>query len=383
MKLNEICIQNIGGIKNLSLKFNKNLNMICGVNGVGKTTILQCIVSSFSTYESDNVKRNARSDYGTWKVDVDNVVLTFNTNSFLPTETRKDYQGIFDSANKVLFVKDERQIHYQKLPGIMPDEKRDYHSYQRLLLDGIRSDSIKSWLTNRIVFEAMGNLSESERHNLDLARKCFTLLDENVTYSAIEHTNFEIMVNTLRGEILFEYLSSGFKSALFILLGLIKEIEYNSSPKIKVNEFDGIILIDEADAHLHPFWQGPFINTLKNIFKYAQIIVTTHSPHMIQVANSEELIALGYNDLGEVLELDLIKSEYGFKGWTIEEILGDVMGLKETRSNDYIQIKEQFESALDNEDKQQAYRLYETINKMLHPRSPMRKVYELQLGSLG
>ncbi|MBW4083545.1 AAA family ATPase [Paenibacillus sp. S150] len=383
MKINGIIIQNIGGINNLSLKFNENLNMICGVNGVGKTTILECIINSFSGYNSGNPKRNAKSERGSWNIDIDNKKIHFDTNSFLPHETRKDYEYLADSAHKVMYVKDERQINYQKLPGILPDDKRDYYRYQQLLLEGIRSESIKSWFTNRMVFKSMGNLTDSEIYNLDLATQCFSLLDENVTYSAIEHTNFEVMVNTPRGEILFEYLSSGFKSALFILLGLIKEIEYNSEPKVKVSEFDGVILIDEADAHLHPYWQGSFVDTLRKIFKSAQVIITTHSPHMIQVASFEEIIALGFNDLGEVIELDLIKSEFGFKGWTVEEILEDVMGLKETRSSDYIDVKVKFESALDDEDKQKATELYETLNKMLHPRSPMRKVYELQLGSLG
>lgn len=383
MKLNKLVIQNIGGIKSLNLKFNDGLNIICGVNGVGKTTILECIINSFSSHDSGNLKRNAMSDRGSWETQIDDNVFTFETTSFLPNESRKDYGSIAGDAEKVIYVKDERKIEYQKLPGILPDEARDYHRYQRLVLQGVRADSIKAWFTNRIVFDALGKLTESEKFNLDLASKCFSYLDESVTYSTIDHNNFEIMVNTSRGEILFEYLSSGFKSALFILLGLIKEIEYNSIPKIKISDFDGIILIDEADAHLHPYWQGAFIDTLNKIFKSAQIIVTTHSPHMIQVATSDEIIALGFSDLGEVVKLDLIKSEFGFKGWTVEEILEDVMGLKETRSNDYIQIKEQFESALDNEDKQQAYELYETIKKMLHPRSPMRKVYELQLGSLG
>ncbi|MFK4472603.1 hypothetical protein ABH897_002327 [Paenibacillus sp. RC73] len=243
--------------------------------------------------------------------------------------------------------------------------------------------SIKTWFSNRVLFEPQGNLSEAELFNLSLAKKCFSLLDSSVTYSHIDHSTLDTMVDTSRGKVFFEYLSSGFKSTLFILLGLIKEIEFNMNPKVKISDFDGVILIDEADAHLHPYWQGPFVDALRNTFTNAQIILTTHSPHMIQEANTEELIALGIDEEGEVLELDLFKSEHGFKGWTVEEILEDVMGLKEARSNKYLEIKNKFEHALDNEDIKQARELFDVINQMLHPRSPMRKVYELQLGSLG
>lgn len=38
MKIEKMTIDNINGIKYLVLTFNKGLNLICGENGVGKTT---------------------------------------------------------------------------------------------------------------------------------------------------------------------------------------------------------------------------------------------------------------------------------------------------------------------------------------------------------
>ncbi|MGR6764620.1 AAA family ATPase [Paenibacillus polymyxa] len=384
MKVDSVTIQNIGGIKDLNVSFNDKLNMICGMNGVGKSTILECIVHAFSFSSSGKLKRNARTDKGIWKVNIDGRESVFDTNSFSPSDSNKNYSLLFhEKVLKVIYIKDQRHFEYQKIDGIRADEERNINNYQQYVVNGMSPHSIKTWFSNRVLFEPQGNLSEAELFNLVLAKKCFSLLDPSVTYSHIDHSTLDTMVDTSRGRIYFEYLSSGFKSTLFILLGLIKEIEFNMTPKVKVSDFDGIILIDEADAHLHPYWQGPFVDALRTTFTNAQIIITTHSPHMIQEANSEELIALGIDEEGEVIELDLFKSEYGFKGWTVEEILEDVMGLKETRSNKYIEIKNKFEHALDNEDVEQARELFDVLNKMLHPRSPMRKVYELQLGSLG
>ncbi|EEW0676742.1 hypothetical protein EEQ67_18205, partial [Escherichia coli] len=40
MKLTELTINGIGGIKSLYVKFRPDMNIICGPNGVGKSTLL-------------------------------------------------------------------------------------------------------------------------------------------------------------------------------------------------------------------------------------------------------------------------------------------------------------------------------------------------------
>ncbi|OKP85837.1 AAA family ATPase [Paenibacillus sp. P32E] len=384
MNADNISIENIGGIKKLDIEFNNGVNLICGMNGVGKSTILECIAHSFGFTNSSIIKRNQRSMDGNWTLSIDGKKITFSTEAFHPFEQQINYNASFIEDNlQVIYVKDQRQIEYHKNDGIRSDEDRTKEQYQFSIINGLRPETIKSWFSNRVLFEPHGSLSEAESANIKLAKKCFSLLDESVKYERINHTSLDLIIDTPRGSIYFEYLSSGFKSALFILLGLIKEIEFNTNPKIKASDFTGIILIDEADAHLHPHWQGPFLNAIKDTFSNAQIIITTHSPHMIQAAGSEELIVLGIDKDGEVKQLDTIKSEYGFKGWTVEEILEDVMGLAETRSDEYLITKRKFESALDAENYEIALESYKILEEMLHPRSPMRKVYQLQLGSLG
>jgi len=48
----------------------------------------------------------------------------------------------------------------------------------------------------------------------------------------------------------------------------------------------GIVLIDEVDAHLHPSWQREIGPWLVKLFPAVQFIVTTHSPHICQTAES-------------------------------------------------------------------------------------------------
>jgi hypothetical protein len=43
----------------------------------------------------------------------------------------------------------------------------------------------------------------------------------------------------------------------------------------------GLLLIDEAENHLHPKWQKRFIPTIQKVFPNLQIIVATHSPFVL------------------------------------------------------------------------------------------------------
>ncbi|WP_028546248.1 AAA family ATPase [Paenibacillus taiwanensis] len=383
MKIDWLNITNIGGIRNLQLSFNPGLNLICGMNGVGKTTVLECIVNSFSHNLSGNVKRNSKSEYGEWEISLDGKILKPNVKKFSPLENEHlPYNFVMD-CKSVIYIKEKRAIDYKKI-SITGDDILNEQSYSYQLIGGLTQDSIKTWFMNRISLIHEGHFSEAEIFNLAIAKGIFNLLDEDVKYSHLAHDSLDIMLETSRGNVYLEYLSSGFKSALFILLGIIKQIEFNfKEPNIKVTDFEGIIVIDEVDAHLHPRWQGVLVQVIKDTFKSAQIIATTHSPHMIQEAEADEIIALTLDESCNVTKLDLQKSEYGFKGWTIEEILEDIMGMKETRSNKYLETKKHFEEALEKGNILQARETYEVLLKMLHHRSPMRKIYELQLGTLG
>src|SRR5205085_3392011 len=122
-----------------------------------------------------------------------------------------------------------------------------------------------------------------------------------VTFDRVDPTTFDILVKTKQGSIYLEYLSSGYKSCLCLIIGLIKEIEYrNLSPSIEVGNFNGVVVIDELDLYLHPEWLAKLIPVLKKVFPLAQFIAATHSPHMLQAAEPEEVIALQFDSEGNV-----------------------------------------------------------------------------------
>ncbi len=58
--------------------------------------------------------------------------------------------------------------------------------------------------------------------------------------------------------------------------------------------------------------------TLKTILPKTQIIVTTYSPHILQIDSKEEMIVLDMAESGNVYKKELELGEYGVLGWTNE-----------------------------------------------------------------
>lgn len=390
MKIENISINNVGGISNLSLKeINPQINIICGENGVGKTNLLDSIASCFSEFDQNVISKKSGSEKGTIEIcaihNPSSEKLHFNVDikDFDPREMENYMNNNSYEKYKeyLLYLKINREINYKKLTAIQSDPDATYRS--RYNSSGVSNTDIKDWLLNRILHSNHENhLTQTQLKNLELSKKCFSALNSNFIYSRLNTKN-EIFLITPTGEIYFEYLSSGFKSTIFILLGIIKEIDYRlEKQEISADEYEGLILIDEIELHLHPEWQGRICSILKDIFPKAQFFITTHSPHVVQTAAYGEVIALERLINGEINQRALPISEYGYQGWTVEEILEDIMGMPDLRTKKYNEIKGRFDSALDREDKDEASSSYAELDKMLHPQYPLRPVFKLQLAKI-
>ena len=165
-------------------------------------------------------------------------------------------------------------------------------------------------------------------------------------------------------------------------MGIIKEIEFRlSDSHVSVENFDGIVVIDEIELHLHPTWQTQVVGMLLKIFPKAQFFISTHSPHVVQSLDPDQLIALKEVD-GNIMQRDLVASETGYVGWTVEEILRDVMGMEDTNSDCFQRLWKTFTTSIEDEDVDKAREAGQRLLAMMHPGNVLRKVIDLQLTSL-
>ena len=386
MKVKSIEINGIGGINKLNVDFNGNMNFVCGPNGIGKTTLLECIAHSFTASSTNILKRHVSADSGNFKsiVEIDgahsesNIVIS----DFSPTKA-SNINGLHQHAAKLLSLKVTRTFQYQPLNAVGKDVEKNRNAFDQEAKSGINVNEVKNWFVNRYLYSAHhGALTEQQHNNLKLAKMSFSLLNENFTFSKVLASSNEIMINTPNGEIYYEYLSSGFKSCLSIIFGIIKDIELRfKEPCINAHDFDGVILIDELELHLHPEWQSRIAKILVEVFPQAQFITATHSPHILQSAKPTEIIALASED-GHVYQRDLDGRKYGYQGWTVEEVLVDVMGMSDTRTDTYHQEISKFEQAIQEDNYELAKSSYEELNSLLHPNNHLRKLLKLEMASI-
>ncbi|ESZ53014.1 recombinase RecF [Mesorhizobium sp. L2C054A000] len=386
MHIKSIVIEDIGGIRHLSINFSPGMNVLCGPNGIGKTTILECVAHSFTTTQSQILKRNAQASEGSVSIrlDIDETETNhkFTLNEFSPVKN-SSVTGLHNFANKLLSLKVTRSLNYMQIDAIRTDLERPVHIMYEEAKNGINTYEFKNWFVNRHMWSKHENsLTEQQMSNYHLAVKSFSILDKDYQFSRILADSNEIMLNSPRGEIFYEYLSSGFKSTLSVIFGIIKEIEFRfKDPHVKAEDFDGVILIDELELHLHPDWQARIPNVLRSLFPKCQFIATTHSPHIIQAADPNEIIALEGSD-GHTVQRQLPNAEFGFKGWTIEEVLSDVMGMSDTRTKQFDENLAEFNAAIDGTDAERAEQAFSKLNKMIHPANQLRKLLRLQLASI-
>ena len=78
-----------------------------------------------------------------------------------------------------------------------------------------------------------------------------------------------------------------------------------------------------------------------------------------------------------IKELNL--GEYGLQGWTLEEILKDVMEMPSTNSKIFEEVKRKFDDAMDAVDIPKINENYDILQKMLHLDNPLRKLLEIQM----
>ena len=118
LRINSIDINGIGPIFNLHLDFNQHFNIICGSNGIGKTTILECLAESFCGNEF-SLRKNSLLNSGDWTIIIkegDNATQyskKVEIDSVRPNV--KNNKGCWDLnnyAHYVLFYKINRSMNY-------------------------------------------------------------------------------------------------------------------------------------------------------------------------------------------------------------------------------------------------------------------------------
>ena len=378
MKIEKVHIKNIKGIKDLELSFRKDdkildLIVLAGVNGSGKTTILEAIKDFFSNrylnsnnqsidlnifFEisenkflkkienfTNNNSENKLSNFfhillvSTYEYDI-KYRTQIEQNLKIPPKII--YVPANNSFEEVETETTTLSIEYEFINIINSSVMNDIPSYiatRRNYLATIEEDLTMKEVTNKVVNEINGIFSILE---LDVKLKGFSK----------DEKTLPIFENSAGEEFDINDLSSGEKQ-LFLRTLSIKMLEPDNS----------IILIDEPELSLHPKWQQRIIEVYKNIGKNNQIIVATHSPHILGSVSNENIFILYRNENGKI-DAKTGDDIYSSYGQPVERVLKDIMGLESVRAPKIEKELEELKKLVD-EDKYDTEEFKKKYNNLL------------------
>lgn len=131
-----------------------------------------------------------------------------------------------------------------------------------------------------------------------------------------------LRMTVLKGDLEFNVLqlSDGEKCLLAMVGDLARRLTLLNREVADPLQGKGVVLIDELDLHLHPGWQRTVVANLEKTFPNCQFIITTHSPQILG-----ELPAGAIMLLKDGRFIGHPERSLGLRsGEVIEELMGDV-----------------------------------------------------------
>ncbi len=318
IKIKSIRIKNIKCFDDLDIKLSQKNNIFLGINGRGKTTVLQLIAIGISNItplhstEWSEVTKNLEKDSS---LEIKFIISENKTNE---NEQTLEYK-ITQEDKVVLKYKNKK-------------EEKDKEKLIKLIEDKFlfvaygSSRNANKDITNFTGYDHVSTLfginNNKETHK-DLEKgEGFKQLKKIITeiFNNAEELKNRVILSSYKegvfyfqaptnneNEIPLKALSAGFKTSFKWILDLVIRALKKGFDINKPKEINGIVLIDEIDTHLHIKWQKTILRTLQDVFPNIQFIVTTHSPFVIQSVTNSNVYLLKLKDenvTAELLEIE-------------------------------------------------------------------------------
>ena len=126
-----------------------------------------------------------------------------------------------------------------------------------------------------------------------------------------------VRFTTPYGDVPLSGLSLGYQTTLAWVLDLAIRLNERYPESDNPLTEPAIVMVDEVDLHLHPRWQRQIVAYLTQHFPNTQFIATAHSPLMVQSATDANLVVLQQKDGQVVIE----NRPHFVEGWRADQIL--------------------------------------------------------------
>ena len=337
MIVRQLRLANFRAFEHIELTFEEDLNVIAGINGLGKSSILQALAALFShaipgftpattrpTYFTDediycdeplldisaifsvedtwlcyaSLQRLAGSseEANTWNwawlkpetsKPLHELLADRTLTGDLAAGTAETEQMLFALKNRpnhphVIYFSSTRQLPGR--PRTLPELKafEVANAYSFALQDReVDLREFMHWF--RVVESGIGSSNQQGTRILTKLREVVSYFVPAFTNLHVEEMpNLRFVVEKDGVPLALNQLSDGERGLLAVIFDITRRLAI-ANPTLDDPIADGkaIILIDEIELHLHPKWQRQVLRSFREIFQNCQFIITTHSPQVI------------------------------------------------------------------------------------------------------
>jgi predicted ATP-binding protein involved in virulence len=339
MRIDEVTIENFRGIRSMCLPLDPRVNLFVGVNGSGKSTVLDCVAILLARFieQLQDAKASARQRHfleddlslgapsgkigltardeahglAAWTLARARTGATSHTVADL-----KALDPIVHDLRRAIAAQPGANIptvaYYPVNRAVLqiPQRIRTPHDFEQLnALDDATSGSLQSfklffeWFRLREDIEnerfrdthaGMPSLLDWRDRQLGAVRAAIPRFLEGFTNLRIRRAPAPMRMMVTKGseELALDQLSDGEKCMLALVGDLARRLAIANPALPDPLTGSGIVLIDEVDLHLHPGWQRMIVPTLSDTFPGCQFLLTTHSPQIIAHVHPQNLRTL-------------------------------------------------------------------------------------------
>ena len=364
MHIKKLQLNDYRGIHQLSLHLHAQLNVFVGINGSGKSSLLDASAIMLS-WLINRIKHSGASGRPITESDIrneqSNAALTMQLDDrgeaihWMLTKGRRgrgspvksEFKQLSELAKHIQQWLTESEgdcnlsllVYYPVNRAVLDIPLRIRHKHSFDLLSAF-DESLTSGANFRTFFEWFREREDLENENRSLGKnkedRQLSAVRYALTQFMPDFRHLRVRRNPLRmevekcGEILtVDQLSDGEKCLMAMVGDLARRLAVANPTRSKPLHGEGIVMIDEVDLHLHPRWQRMVVPKLREVFPNIQFLLSTHSPHVLNHIKPEHIFLMSSSSDGVVIT----KPTESF-GKNVDRILEDIMGLPTTRPDE-------------------------------------------------
>ncbi|BBL73272.1 AAA family ATPase [Methylomagnum ishizawai] len=374
MKIERLILENFRGVgKALELPLEPDLTVLAGVNGSGKSTVLDALAILLSWVVA-RVRRAGGSGQQISELSIHNGAgyARIRAESSVPenlswqlVKTRKGHAQPAKATELEALSKYTRLIQQQisetqsqcNIPIFsyypvnravldIPLRIRQSHDFGLLdawdgsLVGAVNFRHFFEWFRNRQDFEnekttellqeifessfrllENGNLVAFQDIQLTAVRQALQVFLPNFERLTVHRKPLRMTAVKNNHEVQVDQLSDGERCLIALIGDLARRLAIANPNMANPLKGEGVVLIDEIDLHIHPAWQRTILKNLTRTFPNCQFVVSTHSPQVLGEAEGRQIRLLVQDEENGLT----YSTPQQAKGLSSNEILDELM----------------------------------------------------------